>query len=465
MSIFVNEQALDNYENKVFMQAINEAYFGRTPGITKCFNAFCDFRHKYLSTSKINNSFRAITNLTADHDKDLHRFCNEMERQFGFDSFSFIIENSLDINACTYGILLGDNSHQDPKKNIIIDKEGYHFKKELKMSCIVSIYTALLFDNELSDDETFAIILHEIGHNFQQYMNGNMQSLGLIYKAVYIYETILYFLIDLGQGNIDSAISNIFWTSVATKPTHNLISKAYNKITSNENMLNLYSYFNFIKGLVNIPSSIISSITMVPLAPILGIISGVIDVLQSILFFPFHAYNYMGEQIADAFPTYYGFGEVNVNIFKKHKLGSPFGPFVEGVGKIPLVGHLYNVLLIPAQLLIEIGDCHPSDITRCQAMLDSMKTDLNDKRLSPKLRKELSEQIENIEKSLDNYYDKAITIKNPNLFKDFIDKCIFQKGGDIKYRTYKTIFKLPESNMNMANHIRENSNIANTKII
>ena len=48
MGIYSGEDAIACLEAKQFRQVVNEAYFGRTPGINRCFNAFCDFRHKYL---------------------------------------------------------------------------------------------------------------------------------------------------------------------------------------------------------------------------------------------------------------------------------------------------------------------------------------------------------------------------------------------------------------------------------
>jgi hypothetical protein len=82
LGIYANRQVIEEKANQAFIQALNETYFGRTPGITRCYNAFCDFRDKYASASFL----RGIKNIDCDHDKDLRRFVFEMERQFGFDS-------------------------------------------------------------------------------------------------------------------------------------------------------------------------------------------------------------------------------------------------------------------------------------------------------------------------------------------------------------------------------------------
>ena len=91
MGIYANRALLEQKSDQAFIQAINEVYFGRTAGINRCFNTFCDFREKYTDDSFL----RGIKHIDVDHDKDLKRFCEEMERQFGFESFSFIVVKSM----------------------------------------------------------------------------------------------------------------------------------------------------------------------------------------------------------------------------------------------------------------------------------------------------------------------------------------------------------------------------------
>ena len=40
MALFLSEQQLEDRQEKIFLQAVNEAYFGRTPGINSLFNAY-----------------------------------------------------------------------------------------------------------------------------------------------------------------------------------------------------------------------------------------------------------------------------------------------------------------------------------------------------------------------------------------------------------------------------------------
>ena len=71
------------------LKVLNEVYFGETPGITRCFQAFCEFRNKYITKRIIFTG-----NPNADKDKDLQRFVQEIEREFGLYSYSIVIVSS-----------------------------------------------------------------------------------------------------------------------------------------------------------------------------------------------------------------------------------------------------------------------------------------------------------------------------------------------------------------------------------
>lgn len=471
MGIYADRQVIKEKANQAFIQALNETYFGRTPGITRCYNAFCDFRQKYTSESFI----RGIRHIDCDHDKDLLNFCREMERQFGFESFSFIIENSLTQNMYTIPIVFWEgmktNGHpQDKNINqyMYMDKEGYHFKKEIGASCMVFAYPQMLFDAKYSDDEMFSIVMHEVGHNFQAFINGDMVNMALVRSIIYVIELGLDIILRLYYGDIQGIAHDIRTLFLTNLSTHKLLSKLYNKITSNTTRNNLYSYFNFLRGLIGVPVSIANAVLMVPLAPVMGIISAVSSILQnaSLIGIFMHSYNYLGEQMADNFPTYYGFGKSTV--CQELKAPSPFGPLVEGLGKIPVVGHIYNFLLIPADILLSISDVHPRDITRCKSVLNSMKTDLNDPRLSPKLRAQLKKEIAESEKEVEEYLKRANNISDPEAIKISVDNTIFHSlNGGPKYGIYRSIFNLDKTTQDYSyNKLRESANyISDTKII
>lgn len=469
MGIYSGEDAIACLEAKQFRQAVNEAYFGRTPGINRCFNAFCDFRHKYLDSSFL----RGIKNIDADHDKDLRLFISEMERQFGFYSFSFIISNSLQENMCTIPILFYDKrdkpnqifhgkyrpNRSNIKDWVYQDKEGYHFNKDLKASCIIIANAQMLFNEKYTDEEMFAVVLHEVGHNFQSFLNNDMMVLGSVDCFVRYILIALDIWLKLVQGDIGGYIKDVFQLLLVDQNGHKSMSKLYNDLTSDENTNNVYSYFNFIKGLLNVPREIVTAVIMVPAAPLLGLLSGIVQFLSnlSIAGTITHAYGYMGEQMADNFPTYYGFGQDMVNT-QVNKMPGAFGPLSQGVGKIPVIGHLYNFMLLPAQMLLSISDEHPADVVRAKSTINSMKTDVNDPQLSPKLRAELKKQIDESEALVNEYLKKANDISDPESLKIFYDKCIYTTAnGGFKYKTYRSLFNLDKGVQQMSSQLKQES--------
>ena len=455
MGIYSGEDAIAYLEAKQFRQAINEAYFGRTPGINRCFNAFCDFRHKYVDSSFL----RGIKNIDADHDKDLRLFISEMERQFGFESFSFIISNSLTENMMTIPIMFHDGipSKVNIKDWIVIDKEGYHFKDKARVSCIIIAYPMMLFDASMSDEEAFAIVLHEVGHNFQAFINGTMINMALGRSVMQIY-TIIFSLIS-SFARLDFAkIKKITLTVLLSYTrTHSAASKLYNKLTSNTNRNNLYSYFNFVRGIMAVPKDVGSALITIPLAPIFGLISNwndLVSVLNPIGIY-LHSYDYIGERIADAFPSYYGFGNYMVSFNTNVPMGRPFGFGAKAVGSIPFIGHIYNAMLMPAYILSCIGDEHPADIVRSKSLIDSMKSDLSDPTLSPKLRANLKKEIDESEKLINEYFENA-KATDPNITKILFEKWLFVTlNGGFKYKVYKSLFNINDEDIN--NKIRQES--------
>lgn len=479
MGIYVRPTILEEVQqanDKAFIQAINEVYFGRTAGINRCFNAFCDFRHKYLDSSFL----RGVKNIDADHDKELRRFISEMERQFGFFSFSFIISNSLSENMCTVPILFYDKrkkgqiihgkwrpSRSDIRDWVYFDKEGYHFTKEIEMSCIIIAYSQMLFNDKYTDEEMFAIVLHEVGHNFQTFLNGDMLALGSVNSFVQYIKMLITAHVDLMTGHIGEYIGDIFAIASSEQNYHKASSRLFNELTSDENRLNIYSYFNFIKGIVKIPVDILEAIIMVPAAPLLGLASGIIQFLANLTIAGTigHVYNYLGEQMADNFPTYYGFGKANINA-QVNQMPSPFGPLSQSVGNIPIIGHLYNFTLMPALLLISISNEHPTNVVRAKSMINSMKTDVNDPALSPKLRAELKKQIDESEQIMDQYLKTANDVSDPRSLKVFCDKCIYTSAnGGFKYRTFRSLFNIDKGVQRMSSEIKQESSlIINTPI-
>lgn len=453
MSIFASEQALDSYQDKQILQVVNEAYFGRTPGITRCFNAFCDFRDQYVGHGFINS----IRHIDIDHDKNLKLFCKEMEREFGLDSFSFIVKNDPMVNMATYPIYF--KSNRRPKDNVEVTKYGYRFKKDIEMSIIIISYTGLLLDEKYSNEQVFAAVLHEVGHNFQEYLNGNVHSLTSGIGFIQIINDLIILL----SGN-PKVLKNLEKYLFMSDPTHRLLSKWFNSITSDTDKNNIYSYFNFIRGIVKAPSNLLAGIIMVPLYPALSVLTGFSSILNkfNLVGIVFSAHGYLGEVMADNFASYYGFGEALATGLDKIDAGGLF----HMIKTIPIIGHIYNFMLLPGDLLLSLGDEHPSNAARAYDVLQGMKTDLKDPSLSPELRKKLEKEIDHYETTMNKIYSEKSRVSNASFIQGIFDKAIFT-GGSIRYSWNASLWGDPAKEAQRAtDRLRESTDIImNTKII
>lgn len=446
MPMFADKTILEAREEKNFIQAINEAYFGRTPGITRVYNAFCDFRNKYVSSNPLRGI--DIKNVNAQSDKDLQRFVSEAERQFGFESFSFEVINDLQQNMGTYPILI--KLPKNPKKMVYIDKEGYHFKKEAGMSLIMISYAQMLFNDKYTDEEMFAVVLHEIGHNFQVYMNKQMFALDMVSSTL----EIINIIIDSVLHN--DLIFGMIQMTMLEKNFHNVFAKIFKQLHFSDDLLSkAYRYFEWISGTLRGVTSAIQSISLIPLAPMLLISTGFINLLKNIILLPNTIYNYAGEISADNFPTYYGFGKSSITAQEKFKNISVLGMFGDAINSIPIIGHLYNLSLLPGMILIELSDGHPPAMTRCKSMLNSMRRDLNDPNLSPKLKSELKKQIDETEKQVDEYLDEITKLSNTNTVKNNIDKIAYEHDLDLKYKAIQKILCIDKLSLEYSNTLRE----------
>ena len=249
------------------IEALNEVYFGQTPGITKVFDAFCKFRDKYVTNRKF-----FMFDIDADHDPDLADFIKEVEREFNIYSFSFLIENTDMPNMMT----LMPYGNPSSTKKVEYRKSGYRFKDGTDACIIVIAPTGLLFNADITDREAFAIFLHEIGHNFQNVINESMCGLNMINNCLLVYNLVILLLIDQL-----SFIKNMALLGIANNKVLGQLSKILNKVTISDKKT-IYSYYNFVAGIVKSVKFGTNQLATLVLGPILRIMNAVQKLIRNL---------------------------------------------------------------------------------------------------------------------------------------------------------------------------------------
>ena len=410
MGIYADRLLLEQKQDQAFLQAINEVYFGHTSGIDALFNLYCDWREPLVSKTKYYTG--TLKNI---YNKDMQVFRENTCKQFGFRSFSYSVLPFNNVNSFTFTSLLPTRA----PNMITIDKNyGYKFKPEANVGSVVAVFPDLIFSPDFTSEENFAIFLHEIGHNFQNAANNTLYSLNLVTSII-------------------SAFTFPITSLVLNDLTYNIVNFIQNKLSSVDILGKLYSIVSICIYTYTKAISIIrgwQDFFLMPLGYILSFLNKLEKFLYSLLDFS-HVESYLDERFADGFAASYGYGGALASALEKMSLPIVPDPILDDlISKMPIVGHIMEALCIPGMMLIGIIDVHPRTASRLYSIIKDLKQDLNDPSLSPEMKKQLQKDIDEYEKAIKTYFDDKTDLKNPRMISANIQKWMYDRGGDIKFK-------------------------------
>ena len=374
---------------------IQEAYFGKTPGIMKCYNAFSKFRSKYVGLM----SYRPTINT----DDDLINFNRAMEEEFGFSLFELYVINSTQMNAYTRYITA--THFENPKAALRRTKTGIKYAPEAKLTCIVSIYTGLLLRPEFTDAEVFAIILHEVGHNFQEALSDSITALtvggtvmnyllAILNMLFGSYDTLVVLLKDQFFGQLVKTINIlgaklsrdkgaigavVGWCSTFKNAISDTVS------TLGQAAAGLIPFTGLLAALQQLPSLAINRLINPSMA----------------------AARITGEYSADSFPVMYGFGAEMASGLQK--MGNARGTlgFADKAIENSFLNSYYQFNLLPLYVVTGIFDEHPTTLARVKNIVEKSVHELKSQEIDPKLKKQLLAEAKQCQDTFNDIYDKA----------------------------------------------------------
>jgi hypothetical protein len=451
LGLYADKIMLEQKQEQQFIQAIDEVYFGRTPSINNLFNAYCDWREPLLTPlPKLwSNSFNNWYNKQHEYFEDM--VC----KQFGFNTFSYQVGSDNRTNSCTlsYGLLpFGASS-----KEIIIDKDGYKFKDNTKFNSVVIVYPALIFNPDFTHEEAFSIFLHEIGHNFQAAANNTIFCLA---AATGLFRLMLYTI------QYKSPIEAMYTLLLTSNISRGIINKIHNTMSRNSLCSNLLVCVNMMLYAIKHCIHVVkywSNLFLIPINSIMSLLYALPSLLIEIIT-GIHSYNYYCERFADSFAASYGFGPAvasSQNKFANITTGDPTTDIV--FNDIPVFSHVLKLAMLPTSILLTLIDVHPDSASRCASVIKDMKRDLDDPKLDPKLRKQLAKEVDEYELAMNQYFDEATKLKNPNIVGAFLQRYIYELGGGAKMK----LSELPYMRIGgFGSQTNKNTNniIINTKI-
>lgn len=354
------------------LKPINERFYGSARNAKKIENAVSKAREDFVGGSNIA--------MGSYGDKVFTQVEDAIIDVFGFNVVDFGLAVDPSVNAYTYPIATSITSGytavtKDEIKNNKYD--GTNF-------CLyVRVTTGLWANSNFSDAEVTAIILHEIGHNFQHINNSGQRTWGLIECTVMIISL-------LTAGNLTALFSD------------STIRAEASKIAKNSTILR--SGMNIYEGITGILKYIYYVLFAVGDFLTLGVggaLAGVVTVgmnpLNTLFSTAVSGIAKGAEFNADAFVANFGYGPELTSALAKMELNPAkvTGTGVEkALNSIPILGHIHNMMSIPMTLLMAPFSSHPLTGRRMNNIISVLEKELKRSDLSPALKKEIQANIE-----------------------------------------------------------------------
>lgn len=361
-----------------------------------------EIREKYRSSpTKVNTSKEA---------RELEElFC----KAFGFECCQFTVDMSSLHNACTLPISIADFGKTD--RLVQSSASGLKFKKEAKAYVFITVTKGLFFSSEYTDGEVMAIIMHEVGHNFQHVLSPSSRTIRNVNNVLlWVFNPISMTMYGplrdkyshiIGKIREDSpGMVNAWYTMKSIVGTITGVGYTILRIMSNFSML----------------MNPLASFAQLPEALLRNMIGSLVSFLPL---------KYKDESISDAFSSAYGYGPELSTAFEKMKRNSN-GMVADQIYRDSIVGAYFDLCLIPNKIIADIVDPHPNTVARIYSQYELLEKELMNGSLNPRMKAQIKDDMKSIKQTLEAYVDLE---DQGYLFSNAIDKALIDYcKGDIR---------------------------------
>lgn len=360
--LITNYLSNEEYQNKYVMK---ESYFGKSKNLLAAEKA-CDDLAKMIKLDPWKN-----INRTDAHKK----LVENLKKEFGFQELNIFFNTSHTANAFTvpsYGIITAING----MPIFPIKKGERYYDKKHNYYCYVEVFHGAIFKMDLTGEELMALILHEIGHNFDTTIYRSFVKLYMIALGLTINGIPVAIMVDMYKylygfmGTINEFIQEYL------KPLANVID-VINEINA--------TIVGFIPGI-----------------QVLGIInnlatSGGLSILGST----------SAEIFSDSFATAYGYGPATASLQSKFDaVHTSRGNVVQkAVSSVPVIGTIYDLNLLLGKMAQMIADGHPDSNSRIVNQIKKLERDLDDPSIPRELKKYIKADLDAVKKTHEKFND------------------------------------------------------------
>lgn len=350
------------------MKPIMEEYYGSTPNLNNALSNLSVIVNQLRKKSGLE-----LAQFNPTETKENINICKAFEKEFGFAKMDIYWDNSSLPNAFTIpgGCFINKKpGHKLQNKK----KKDKYYDKDHSYQCYMEVINEIVHNYELTDRETMGIMLHEIGHNFdnQFCVYVNEMVFGILTFGITDIVKILITYLEKGKMFL-----------VKTFPTAMYL-------------IDIIRTLPYHLTLVNLPSPAL----LYKLSPD-GLIQLIIGTKQ--------------EYYADSFAAKYGFGPDLASALSKLDDRTKSAGFARRqVAQIPVLRTFHDLIAGPCEMVFQLIDVHPENENRITSIKNNLKKDYNDPEIPASLKPEIKRQIEMCDKYIE--LDKKNAESNGMLF-------------------------------------------------
>lgn len=405
---------------KESLQAIQEVYVGATKDILELENLIGNIRRDYEVEQGQLKNFNLFSSVVRD--KRWLDVQNKMCDIWGFADCSVNVYLSEYSNAYTYPVTY--SMDVEPEKMIVRGPNGYKYSKISNFYTMFYISSALLCNKEYSDKEVMAVLLHEVGHSFSACTKNKC---------------------DLVQSGRDSAVFYYITCMVRYADPSYAVALVQNTNMYKKVMTALNNRSKDGKSLYVYNSDFITNVTRILTFPLKILFTPLLNKIAASDWAKWISakskdQKYMknladartDEYLSDSFAVMYGYGQYQVTgLTKMYNESDAYEDFCK---KVPIVGKLMQTSEYSYWVLAETFSVHPSLPARIDNITKELDAELKKSNLPPKMKKQIQENIKDLEEFRKSVKELTISDDDPNKFKkEWIKKMIeLSKNPDVE---------------------------------
>lgn len=348
------------------LSSVSEGYVGKTKYLLEAEKACNEIVEAVLSQNSI------FINDISRHPA-IGKLNRALEKQFGFREVDVTFTTSTDFNAFTPAPL----SFMDAVNGMPVFERpdtdsGKFYDKKHSYFVYVEVFSGIITKAHLTGEELLAIILHEIGHNFDtSVMQSFVKVCTILLSAsiVFLPVAMLPDIMRYGfyfKGKLNTFLSREF-------PQLTKLFRVYHEV---DETLESLKYMFRIPGFF-------------AMNPFLNL------------------WKTGSEIFADSFPAYYGYGPAKASALIKFDYKDDRNIVIGNLKRFPIIGALIDLRQAYCSILSIFMDPHPEHMVRVKNIIKKLEGDLNNKDIDPKVKKHIERDL----KLIKGMYEKALELK------------------------------------------------------